>query len=314
MGATDSDGAAHSPPHPSMNTSTSRDRLWRKRLNELSAVWPDFVSGRTGGLHKTRVASRRIREALPIVGASRAAGEGQEAQQENARADALHSDLSASSTSSSTSWRTSRRLRVCRAARSKWCGARSRRGARRCATSSQKHAPVGDLKKLIKKLERVGAKHEEEGQREEGRGKKSKSGRLTRKFEAQWRGVLATRLMRRAKSCGDGARPRRAAVRARAHSRRAHLDEEAPLRARNRARRRRGRGDAARQNPEAPAGAARAPARSADAAEARARSGSVARRRFARERSDGVCRFARARMPPAACRLRRASRRARRRW
>ena len=42
-----SDGAAHSPPHPSMNTSTSRDRLWRKRLNELSAVWPDFVSGRT---------------------------------------------------------------------------------------------------------------------------------------------------------------------------------------------------------------------------------------------------------------------------
>ena len=56
-----SDGAAHSPPHPSMNTSTSRDRLWRKRLNELSAVWPDFVNGRTGGLHKTRVASRRIR-------------------------------------------------------------------------------------------------------------------------------------------------------------------------------------------------------------------------------------------------------------
>ena len=65
-----SDGAAHSPPHPSMNTSTSRDRLWRKRLNELSAVWPDFVDGRTGGLHKTRVASRRIREALPIVGAT----------------------------------------------------------------------------------------------------------------------------------------------------------------------------------------------------------------------------------------------------
>ena len=70
MEATDSDGAAHSPPHPSMNTSTSRDRLWRKRLNELSAVWPDFVNGRTGGLHKTRVASRRIREALPIVGAT----------------------------------------------------------------------------------------------------------------------------------------------------------------------------------------------------------------------------------------------------
>src|SRR5689334_11384627 len=52
-----------------MNTSTSRARLWRKRLDEPSAVWPDFVSGRTEGLHKTRVASRRIREALPMVGA-----------------------------------------------------------------------------------------------------------------------------------------------------------------------------------------------------------------------------------------------------
>jgi len=50
-----------------MNVSTSRDRLWRKRLDELSAVWPEFVHGRTAGLHKTRVASRRIREALPIV-------------------------------------------------------------------------------------------------------------------------------------------------------------------------------------------------------------------------------------------------------
>ena len=47
-------------PHPSMNTSNSRDRLLRKRLSELSAVWPDFVSGQMHGLHKTRFASRRI--------------------------------------------------------------------------------------------------------------------------------------------------------------------------------------------------------------------------------------------------------------
>src|SRR5688500_20182898 len=73
MEATDPVGAAHSPPHRSMNTSTSRDRLWRKRLNELSAVWPDFVRGRAGGLHRTRVASRRIREALPIVAVTAAA-------------------------------------------------------------------------------------------------------------------------------------------------------------------------------------------------------------------------------------------------
>src|SRR5688572_8509558 len=53
-----------------MNAFTSCDRLWRKRLNELSSVWPDFVGGRTAALHKTRVASRRIREALPVVGVS----------------------------------------------------------------------------------------------------------------------------------------------------------------------------------------------------------------------------------------------------
>src|SRR5262245_28867466 len=51
-----------------MNAPTPCDRLWRKRLNELSTVWPEFMGGRTTGLHRTRVASRRIREALPIVG------------------------------------------------------------------------------------------------------------------------------------------------------------------------------------------------------------------------------------------------------
>jgi hypothetical protein len=51
-----------------MNASTPCDRLWRKRLNDLSSVWPELVGGRATGLHKTRVASRRIREALPIVG------------------------------------------------------------------------------------------------------------------------------------------------------------------------------------------------------------------------------------------------------
>jgi CHAD domain-containing protein len=49
-----------------------------------------------------------------------------------------------------------------------------------------KNAPVGDVKKLIKKLERI-------GKREEGSGKED------REFEAQWRSALAARLMRRAK-------------------------------------------------------------------------------------------------------------------
>ena len=60
------------------------------------------------------------------------------------------------------------------------------------------HAPVGDLKKLLKKLERVGASSKA-GKREEGRGKKSKNTKAEGTLEAQWRGVLATRLMRRAK-------------------------------------------------------------------------------------------------------------------
>ena len=58
---------------------------------------------------------------------------------------------------------------------------------------------MGDLKKLLKKLERVGASRGKAGKRAEGRGKKSKGTKAEGTLEAQWRGVLATRLMRRAK-------------------------------------------------------------------------------------------------------------------
>jgi CHAD domain-containing protein len=53
-----------------MNMKPSYDGLWRKRMDALSAVWPGFLAGETEALHKARVASRRIREALPIVGAA----------------------------------------------------------------------------------------------------------------------------------------------------------------------------------------------------------------------------------------------------
>src|SRR5215212_5716963 len=53
-----------------MNAHPSYDRLWQKRLDELSAVWPHFLGGETKALHKARVASRRIREVLPVVAAS----------------------------------------------------------------------------------------------------------------------------------------------------------------------------------------------------------------------------------------------------
>jgi CHAD domain-containing protein len=53
-----------------MTVQTSYERLWRKRLDALRALWPSFLAGDHEALHKARVTSRRIREALPIVGAS----------------------------------------------------------------------------------------------------------------------------------------------------------------------------------------------------------------------------------------------------
>jgi CHAD domain-containing protein len=167
-----------------MNTTTSRDRLWRKRLNELSAVWPDFVSGQTTGLHKTRVASRRIREALPIVGAA-ASPDKVKKLSKKMRAltrslgplRELDVELHMLEDKSKTDGVPGRVIEMVRRE------VASRRQAMREELAD--NAPVTDLKKLLKKLERVGAS----GKKHEGKGKKQ-----------QWRGVLATRLMRRAKS------------------------------------------------------------------------------------------------------------------
>lgn len=53
-----------------MKMKTPYDGLWRTRLDALDAAWPDALAGRVEALHKARVASRRIREALPVVGAA----------------------------------------------------------------------------------------------------------------------------------------------------------------------------------------------------------------------------------------------------
>ena len=191
---TDSDGAAPSPPHRSMNTSTSCDRLWRKRLNELSAVWPDFVSGRTTGLHKTRVATRRIREALPVVGAT-APPDKVKKLSKKMRAITrslgpireLDVELNMLEDKSKTEGVPGRVIEMVRRE------VASRRQALREELADNSAVP--DLKKLLKKLERVGAA----GKRQDLRGKKGKGKRAESKIEAQWRGVLAARLMRRAK-------------------------------------------------------------------------------------------------------------------
>ncbi|RPI56921.1 MAG: CHAD domain-containing protein [Acidobacteria bacterium] len=174
-----------------MNVSTSRDRLWQKRLNELSAVWPDFMSGRTTGLHKTRVASRRIREALPIVAVAappdkvkkldkrmrsltRTLGPIRELDVELA----LLEDRAASDGSSGRALEIVRREIA------------SRRQALR--KELEDDAPISDLKKLLKKLERVAG----------GKGTKPRGHKAARRIEVEWRGVLAARLMRRAKRVG----------------------------------------------------------------------------------------------------------------
>jgi CHAD domain-containing protein len=175
-----------------MNTSTSRDRLWRKRLNELSAVWPDFVNGDSDGLHKTRVASRRIREALPIVGADAAPAKVKKLGKKMRALTRslgpireLEVELDILDDKSKTVGAPGRAIEMVRRE------VASRRQALRDELAD--NAPVGDLKKLLKRLEKVSTS----GQRAEGRGKKSP--KAARDCETQWRGVLAARLMRRAK-------------------------------------------------------------------------------------------------------------------
>ncbi len=168
-----------------MNTSTSRDRLWCKRLNELSAVWPDFVSGRTGGLHKTRVASRRIREALPIVAAAAPAAKVKKLNKKMRAITRslgpireLDVELDLLEKKSKTDGVPDRALEMVRRE------AESRRQVLHDEIAD--HAPVGDMEKLLRKLERVGTAGKQ-GE-EEGRGKKQ-----TARGRGQVRGAVAWR-------------------------------------------------------------------------------------------------------------------------
>ncbi len=50
-----------------MNVQRLRDTLWLKRLEGIDRLWKDARQGDLDGVHQLRVASRRIREALPIL-------------------------------------------------------------------------------------------------------------------------------------------------------------------------------------------------------------------------------------------------------
>ena len=184
-----------------MNISTPRDRLWRKRLDELTAVWPDFVSGRGKALHKTRVASRRIREALPIVGAGASAAKVKKLSRKMRTLTRslgpireLDVELHLLENTSGIPGVPDRVIEIVRRE------VASRRQALRDELTGD--GPVTDLKKLLKKLERV-AERRPKGQTHKAK-RKLKAGQDTRnaevEFGAQWRGVLAARLVRRARS------------------------------------------------------------------------------------------------------------------
>ena len=173
-----------------MNVSTSRDRLWQKRLKDLSDVWPEFVSGRNTGLHKTRVASRRIREALPIVGVAAPPAKVKKLGKKMRALTRylgpireLDVELDLLETRAKTAGTSARAIEMVRRE------VAARRQALREKLADD--APVDDLRKLLKKLDRIAAK-----------GSRTKQGKAEAKFDAQWRGVLATRLMRRAKVLG----------------------------------------------------------------------------------------------------------------
>ena len=169
-----------------MNRSPACDRLWRKRLNELSSVWPDLIGGRTAGLHKTRVASRRIREALPVVGVCARPAR---VRKLNKKMRALTRylgpireldvELELLEKRFATPNGSARAIEI----------VRREIAAERQALRHElvENAPVADVKKLIRKLERV-------GQRRNGNPKREQ------KFETQWRGALAARLLCRAKT------------------------------------------------------------------------------------------------------------------
>jgi CHAD domain-containing protein len=171
-----------------MNASTLCDRLWRKRLSEFSAVWPEFVSGRTTGLHKTRVATRRIREALPIVSGS---APGSKVKKLNRKLRAftrylgpireLDVELGLLEKGQHAEVVPERAIELLRRE------IVSKRQALRGKLAAK--SPVGDVKKLIRKLERVSqCAHDEDKE-----GKKVDT-------NGAWRGVLAARLLRRAKT------------------------------------------------------------------------------------------------------------------
>jgi CHAD domain-containing protein len=167
------------PPHPSMNVRTPYDGLWSKRLVALNKAWPGFVAGETDALHEVRVASRRIREALPVVGASAPAAKVKKLRRKLRRLTRLLGpireldvELGLIETQAANGGVPSAALALVRRE------VASRRQALRRELKDDD--PVGDLKKLLRKLEKVARAKDD--------------------HQDAWRGAMAASLVRRAKT------------------------------------------------------------------------------------------------------------------
>jgi len=185
-----------------MNAHTSHDKLWHKRLDALTAVWPDFLDGQTKALHKARVASRRIREALPVVAASAPPGKVRKLKKRlrdltqflgpirelDVELDLLDKQADGDGVPRSA-------LALVR---------REVAAQRQALRHNLGDNPPVDIKKLIKKLEKIEkAEKTDDGKekKEKGRGQRAAGAtKKSAKFEAAWRGVLAARLLGRAKA------------------------------------------------------------------------------------------------------------------
>lgn len=161
-----------------MNVRTSYSGLWQKRLDALEKVWPDFLAGETVALHKARVASRRIREALPVLGVHAPPAK---VKKLGRKMRALTQYLGPIRELDVELEMIEKGAADDDAAGSALALVRREVAARRQALRAQlkDHKPVSDLKKLLKRLEKV-AKHKDE-------------------HEQDNRATLAARLVRRGK-------------------------------------------------------------------------------------------------------------------
>src|SRR5262245_21051945 len=168
-----------------MNVRPSYDSIWRKRLDALNNVWDEFLSGESEALHKARVASRRIREALPVVAAEAPSSKVKKLRRKvrgltRELGPIRELDVELSMLDKEASDRSVPRPAVV-AVRREVVSERHRLRERLYSSP-----PVTDVKKLIKKLERVA------GQRKKRESDERKGSERGLKRERMWRAALAT--------------------------------------------------------------------------------------------------------------------------